>query len=60
MTARRARWVASAGRPEKYTLVCFAAADAAGAPAYGPRYGGEAVTARGWRTVEWLKRGTFA
>lgn len=60
MASRRASWAASAGRPEKYALVRFAASDAAGAPAYGPRYGGEAVTARGWPTVEWQKRGTFA
>lgn len=48
------------GRPlsgtEECALTAFAAADAAGALAYGPRHGDPLVTARGRRTVERLKQ----
>ncbi|MFJ7947241.1 aminoglycoside phosphotransferase [Streptomyces sp. NPDC096354] len=41
---------------EDRALAAFAAADAAGALAYGPRHGDAFVTARGRRTVERLMR----
>ncbi|MET9532485.1 MULTISPECIES: aminoglycoside phosphotransferase family protein [unclassified Streptomyces] len=41
---------------EQQALTAFAAADAAGALAYGPRHGDTHVTARGRRTVERLAR----